>query len=354
MKSGKDAFETFLNLIYKSKEYILLEYYIFRDDRYGKMVADALSQKAKEGVRIYLIYDYIGCMDVSNDFFKNMEKNGVRVVAFNPIKLFSNPIKWDRRDHRKLAVFDGTAAIVSGWNIAEEYFISGEDAMSDLGLLVEGPVVKILERIFTKVYEKQTKERLKLKRNTESIKFGEDEVWVLESGPDLRTKPIYNAYRLAIMAAKKSVWIANAYFVPPRKLRIALAKAVNRMVDVKIILPDKIDVPMVKYASYNYFKSLLKNGVQIYERTKMILHSKIAVVDDVWVTVGSTNLHRRSFEKNYELNLVVTSERLGRQVKSVLEDELLYSRKVELQYWQNRPLTQKIKERIAALFSFLL
>lgn len=354
VKSGNYAFETLLNLIYNAKEYILFEYYIFRDDDCGKVIADALIEKSRQGVKVYLIYDYIGCLDVSADFFKNMESNGVNVIAFNPLKLFTNPLKWDRRDHKKLAIFDGHRAIVSGWNIGAEYFKSGEDAMRDIGLIVEGPVVKILERIFIKVYEKQKKEKIKLTKIEKSFVSGEDEVWVIESGPSLRVMPVYNAYRLAVMAAKKSVWIANAYFVPPRKFRKSLANAVKKSVDVRILLPDKIDVSLVKYASYNFYSMLLRAGIKIYERTKMILHSKVAVIDDVWVTVGSANLHRRSLEKNYELNLVVTSERLGREIRAIFEEDFADSKKIELEIWQQRPFIEKVKEKFAAIFSFLL
>jgi len=354
IKSGNEAFETLLNLIYNSQYYILLEYYIFKDDKYGRIIADALIEKAKNGVKIYLIYDFIGCRDVKKLFFSHLEKNGINVLPFNPIKLFSNPLKWDRRDHRKLAVFDGVKAIVSGWNIAKEYFTTGENAMSDFGLLVEGAVVRALQKMFINVYETQKKVKIKLPTTKIPFEKGEDEVWVLESGPTLKIAPVYNAYRLAIMAAKKSVWLANAYFVPPKRLRKTLINAAKRMVDVKILLPDKIDVPFVKYASYNYYEALLKSGIKILERSKMILHSKVAIVDDIWITIGSTNLHPRSLRKNYELNLVVISKKLGTQLKEILQEDFENSKNISLEAWQNRPFEQRIKEKIASVFSFLL
>lgn len=352
--SGDNAFETLLNLIYQSKEFILLEYYIFKDDECGKIIAETLIEKVRQGVKVFLIYDAIGCRGVNSDFFKDLETKGIEIVAFNPLKLFTNPLQWDRRDHRKLAIFDGLKAIVSGWNIAVEYLKNTENAMRDVGLLVEGPVVKALTNIFKKVYEKEKRQKIKLPYKKAPSPVGDDEVWVLESGPSLKITPIYNAYRLAIMSAKKSVFIANAYFVPPKKLRKALVNAVTRGVDVKILLPDKIDVPFVKYASYNYFSALLKGGIKIYERTKMILHSKIAMIDDVWITVGSTNLHPRSLVKNFELNLVVISDRLGRQLKKVFEEDFANSKNIVLENWQNRPLSQRLKERVSALLSFLL
>lgn len=354
IKSGSQAFDTLLGLIHNSKYYILLEYYIFKDDKYGKTIADALIEKSKQGVKIYLIYDYIGCRDVKKDFFSALETGGINVLPFNPIKLFSNPLKWDRRDHRKLAIFDGSKAIVSGWNVAKEYFVADENAMADVGLLVEGPVVRALQRVFLNVYETQTKKKIKLPTSHIHYEKGNDEVWVLESGPNLKIAPIYNAYRLAIMAAKKSVWLANAYFVPPGRLRKTLINASKKMVDIRILLPDKIDVPFVKYASYNFYETFLKAGIKIFEKTKMILHSKIAVIDDVWITIGSTNLHPRSLRKNYELNLVVISERLGQQLKTILKDDFNYSKEIDLNSWQNRPIKQKIKEKLASLFSFLL
>lgn len=354
IKSGPQAFETLLNLILNSKHYILLEYYIFKDDEYGRTIADALIEKAKQGVKIYLIYDFIGCRDVKKDFFSKLEINDINVLAFNPIKLLSNPLKWDRRDHRKLAIFDGSKAIVSGWNVAKEYFVIDENAMADFGLLVEGPVVRSLQKLFINVYETQKKEKIKLPTSHIHYEKGDDEVWVLESGPNLKIAPIYNAYRLAVMAAKKNVWLANAYFVPPRRLRKTLINASKKMVDIRILLPDKIDVPFVKYASYNFYEIFLNAGIKIFEKSRMILHSKIAIVDDVWITIGSTNLHPRSLRKNYELNLVVISERLGQQLKSILKDDFASSKEIDLRSWQNRPFTEKIKEKLASVFSFLL
>lgn len=354
VNAGEEALETLLYLIEHAKEYILLEYYIFRDDNYGSLISEALIKKSQKGVKVYLIYDFIGSFDVKNNFFERMIMNGISVTSFNPIKLFSNPFKWDRRDHRKLAIFDGEKAIVSGWNIGEEYLSGREDAMRDVGVMVEGPVVRQLERLFIKVYEEQNRQKIKLKKHGGVKKSGDDEVWVIESSPNMSFKPIYNAYRLAIMTAKKSIWIANAYFVPNKKLRKALKNAVKRLVDVKIVLPDKIDVPLVKYASYNFFESFLAAGIRIYERAKMMLHSKVAVIDDVWVTVGSTNLHRRSFEKNYELNLVVISERFGKEIKALFEEDLKFSRAIQIQDWVKRPFKERIKEKIASIFSIFL
>ncbi|MCX8191169.1 MAG: phospholipase D-like domain-containing protein, partial [Candidatus Aenigmarchaeota archaeon] len=142
IQSGPEAFELFLKSIKESKEYIFLEYYIFRDDKHGQIIADALIEKAKEGVKVFLIYDFIGCIETRNDFFDNLIKNGVTVVPFHPIKFVSNPFNWEKRNHRKLAIFDGKKAFVSGWNLGSEYFETHEDAMRDAGVLLEGPCIK--------------------------------------------------------------------------------------------------------------------------------------------------------------------------------------------------------------------
>lgn len=350
VKSGKEAFNIILNEIKKSKEYIFFEYYIFRDDYHGTQIANALIDKAKEGVKVILLYDYVGSIDTNKYFFENLKKNGILTVAFNPISIFTNPFSWEKRDHRKLAIFDGRIAFVSGWNIGSEYFEEKEDAMRDAGIMLEGPCIRTLERLFCSTVEKQCGYKIEHKTK-KYLPVANHEVWIIDSGPKHRFRAIYNAYNLAIMAARKMIWIENAYFVPTFRLRKILLRAVKRGVDVRIVLPDKIDVPLVKYASYNFYEKLLKGGIKIFERTSMILHSKIACIDDIWVTIGSTNLHKRSLEKNYELNIVVISEEFGKTIKNFILEDMNQSKLIEYDKWIKRPFWTKVKEKIAYLFS---
>lgn len=353
IKSGPEAFELFLKFINESKEYIFLEYYIFRNDRHGQRISEALIKKVKEGVKVFLIYDYIGCIDTDSIFFENLKKNGIFVVAFNPIKFISNPLNWEKRNHRKLAIFDGLKAFVSGWNIGSEYFETHQEAMRDAGVLLEGPCIKRLENIFKSTFEKQSGIKISINRKSYEP-AGNDEVWIIESGPKHKFRTIYNAYRLAIISARRHILIENAYFVPTLRLRRALINAVKKGVDVRIVLPDKIDVPLVKYASYNHYKTLLLGGIKIYERSAMILHSKIASIDNVWTTIGSANLHKRSLEKNYELNIVVISEKFGNIIQDFIFEDINKSKEIVYSEWKNRPFKEKVKEKIAYLFSFFL
>lgn len=353
VKSGPEAFELFLNEIKNARESIFLEYYIFRDDKHGNIIAEALKEKAKEKVKVILIYDYIGSIDTKKEFFKDLENNGVIVIPFNPIRFFSNPLSWEKRNHRKLAIFDRKKAFVSGWNIGSEYFEVHEESMRDAGVLLEGPCVKNLVNIFLNTLEKQSGIKLNLPK-VNYLPVANDEVWIIESGPKHKFKTIYNAYRLAIIAARNKIWIENAYFVPTLKLRKLLINAVKKGVEVKIVLPDKIDVPIVKYASYNHYSPLLLGGVKIYERKAMILHSKIALIDKVWITIGSANLHRRSLEKNYELNIVVISEKFGNIVENFIKEDIKCSREITYSEWIQRPFREKVKEKLANLFSIFL
>lgn len=351
--SGSYAFETLKNLIKESKTNIELEYYIFKSDKYGLELSDLLLEKANEGVKIKIIYDYIGSFSSKSLFNKLNKHKNIEALPFNPITFFSNPFKWDVRDHRKLAIFDGKKAIVSGWNIGEEYFDDTKDYMRDAGILISGPAVSTLRKSFFDIYRKMGGKE----KNFNEIKVepvGNDKVWILESGSHQKLKAIYNAYCLSMMASKKNIWLENAYFVPPLKIRKILISAVKRGVEVRIIVPDKIDVPIVKYASHKYFKTLLKNGIKIYERKNLILHSKIALIDDVWFTIGSTNLHKRSLEKNYELNIVVTSESFGNEIKKFMEEDIKNSKILKYNEWENRPLINKFKEKIAGIFAFFL
>lgn len=354
IQSGPKVFDLFLKFINESKYYIFLEYYIFRDDKHGQIISEALIKKAKEGVKIFLLYDYIGSIDTKSNFFETLKRNGITVVAFNPIKFISNPLNWEKRNHKKLAIFDGIRAFVSGWNIGSEYFETHQESMRDAGVLLEGPCIKKLENIFKQTFEKQSGIKINVSNKTGYEPISNDEVWIIESGPKHKFRTIYNAYRLAIMSARKQIWIENAYFVPTLRLRRALLNAVKKGVDVRIVLPDKIDVPLVKYASYNHYKSLLLGGIKIYERSAMILHSKIACIDNVWSTIGSANLHKRSLEKNFELNIVVISEKFGKIVQDFISEDINKSKMIIYSEWEKRPFSVKVKEKLAYLFSIFL
>jgi len=353
IQSGQEAFKVFIDAIDNAKEYIFLEYYIFRDDKHGKIIAERLKEKAKQNVKVVLIYDYIGSIDTKKSFFDDLKKNGIIVVPFNPIKLFSNPFNWEKRNHRKLTILDRKKAFVSGWNIGSEYFENHDEAMRDAGVILEGPCVKYLEKIFLNTLEKHGK----IKLNLPKISYpptGNDEVWIIESGPNHKFRTIYNAYRVAMLGSRKKIWIENAYFVPTHKLKKMLINSAKKGIDVRIVLPDKIDVPIVKYASYNHYKPLLLGGVKIYERSAMILHSKIASIDDIWVTIGSANLHRRSLEKNYELNIVIISEKFGKIMSDFILEDIEKSKEILYSDWVKRPFSVKVKEKLANLFSIFL
>ena len=320
-------------------------------------VAEALVAAARRGVRVFLLYDYVGCFDTPASFFKKLAKEGVSCCAFNPPP-FSRGIAWfDKRDHRKVAIVDGRCAFTGGLNIANVYSGCGAAAASwrDVGIRIEGPAVLELLRLFCVFWEE---ERGELPAGCVPSPLpaveGEAKVMVINGGPHHERSFIRSAFRLAIAGASESVTIASPYFIPgPRVLR-SLLRAAGRGVQVRLLLPCKSDVPLVRLVSRTYYAQLLKNGIEIFELDSAVLHAKVLLIDGNWVMVGSANMDQRSFHRNYELNVVVDSPDFGAQVAEMLEADLLGARRIALVEHERRGWSVRLLERLCSPVSWFL
>lgn len=408
LEDGKATFTSMLAAIAAAKHHVHMETYIIEDDDVGKVFAGALKNRAKAGVKVRLMYDSVGSVGTDKAFFKDLQDNGVDVAEFNPVSVtnvLKDGLQIQNRDHRKLIVVDGRVAFLGGINISGVYgsasavggsarkpdsaasgsfrgrggssFVSGSGAGTgkgkdpdydrndppfdqrpwrDLQVRIEGPVVGDLQRAFLKQWEKWAKQSLDDKAFFPQLKNeGPQVVRAMAGSPSEKgVDASYVALISAIESADVEVAITNAYFVPHPLLREALVGAARRNVDVKLILPGQSDNSLVFHAGRSYYEELLEAGVKIFERQTRFLHSKSAMVDGVWSTVGSTNLDWRSLIYNDELNLVVMGPDFASRLGDVFARDLANSKQVTLEEWHKRPISDRIKEMSARAWAYFL
>jgi cardiolipin synthase A/B len=354
---GSEFFPALLEGVKLARSSVCLEFYTVCDDETGRSVADALLAAAARGVQVNLLYDYIGCFDTPAAFFKRLVKGGVCCTAFNPPP-FRRGIAWfDKRDHRKVAIIDGWCAFTGGINIANVYsgFGKKHTKWRDVGIRIEGEAVLELLRLFRETWQEERGTTLKECDPAPSPKIaGDAKVMIINGGPHHKRSFIRSAFRVAIAGASESVTIASPYFIPgPRVLR-SLLRAAGRGVQVRLLLPHKSDVPLVRLVSRTYYAQLLKNGVEIFELDSAVLHAKVLLIDESWAMVGSANMDQRSFHRNYELNVVVDSRDFGAQVADMLDTDLRGARRIVLQEHERRGWSVRFLERLCSPVSWFL
>ncbi|MEO7762339.1 MAG: cardiolipin synthase [Casimicrobiaceae bacterium] len=369
LQNGPATYQAMFSAIRNAKSHVHMETYIFEDDEVGRRFADLLIEKQRAGVQVALIYDSVGSIDAPKEFFTRLADSGVTVVEFNPINPLAAKAGWqvNQRDHRKLLIVDGQVAFVGGINISGVYstgtFSRGSKPSKngssapwrDTQVQIEGPVVANFQKLFLQTWEKQKGEPL-AQRNfyPKLTSKGTEVVRAVGSSPAEPYSLMYATLISAIQNAETSVYLTNAYFVPDPQLREALKDAAKRGVDVKLILPGTTDSGLVLAAGHAYYSDLLGAGVKIYERRDALLHSKTALIDGVWATIGSTNLDWRSFLHNDEINAVILGSEFCAQMQRVFDADLAASNPITLEQWEQRPVAERLKEITAKVWKYWL
>ncbi|XLZ72261.1 cardiolipin synthase [Massilia sp. SR12] len=372
---GPQTMAEMMKAIAAARNHINFETYIFDQDELGEQFADLLVQKQREGVVVNVIYDSVGTLGVPQAFFERMRAGGVHLLAFNPVnpaKARGNGWKLNNRDHRKMLVVDGKVGFTGGINISDTYAKSspfrsgsgaarkaraeGEDDVGwrDTHVRIEGPAVQAMQWLFVQTWIAQDADDLRDANYFLTVPPAGDKVMrVLGSQPDGRYE-IYKALLLAIQEAKKSIHITCAYFVPDEQTLQALIDAARRGVDVRLVLPSVSDSGLVFHAGRAFYQPLLEAGVKIYELKLSVLHAKTVVIDGVWSTVGSTNIDRRSFLHNSEVNVIVMGDVFGLEMENAFKEDLRNSSEITLASWNKRPLTMRLKEWLARVWDYWL
>ena len=368
LTDGPATYDAMRIAIISARDHINLETYIIDDDDVGRGFAAVLIDKQRQGVQVNIIRDSAGTFGTPPEFFKKLTDSGIYLLEFNPVNPLAASKGWspNHRDHRKLLIVDGQQAFMGGINISSVHSGSSfgkksrrtrNDAAAwrDTDLQLEGPVVAELQKLFVATWEKQQGQALSEKNYFPALKpMGSTLVRAIGSTPDEPYSQMYAALLSAIGHARVSVYLTNAYFAPDPQLLAALEAAQRRGVDVRLILPSKTDSWLVFHAGRGYYARLLKAGVKIFELRTAILHSKTALIDGVWASVGSTNLDWRSFLHNQELDAIVLGEAFGKQVQVMFEKDLANSDPITLADWQRRTLDLRMKEWFARLLEYWL
>lgn len=340
---GDDLYEAMLTSIAQARSVIRFSSFIFCSDDIGWRFARALAERCKQGVRVYLQVDAYGSLFRFSHLMRRfLKKNGVKVHIFHRW-FWRQPFRYNYRDHRKVLVIDDQIVYVGGFNIdaRNSKILSGEERWHDTHLSLEGPLVEEAAAIFDHVWKPRA-------NPAPQEKFSRATHFVSKHNYQSRFA-IRSLFASALSQSRRSIFLTTPYFVPDRKTQEELIKAAERGVDVRVLLPYKIDVKICRWAARASYAKLLHAGVKIYEYQPRMLHSKTMVIDGTWVTIGSANIHTRSFIFNYELNVVSEEPGLCHHIEQHFMNNLLASTEILYSTWPDRPWSERITEVIGWL-----
>jgi len=356
---GSDKFEALIQDLEQATNHIHIQYYIFRLDNLGKRILNVLERKAKEGVEVRLLFDDMGSRGLYKRHFHNLIRLGGKVEAFFPSILPLINTRLNYRNHRKIVVIDGATAYIGGFNVGDEYLgkVKKFGYWRDTHLRIEGSAVHPIQTRFLLDWNQASAEK-DIEYNEQYFpaipRKGDISMQIVSSGPDSEWEQIKDGYLKMIFRAKKYIYIQTPYFIPDVSFLDALRIACLSGVDVRIMIPNKPDHIFVYWATYSNVGHLLKAGAKIYIYDNGFLHSKQIVIDDEVATVGTANIDVRSFKLNFEVNAFIYDPIAAHQLAELFEQDLLVSRELTLETYQQRSFTIRLKESIAHLISPIL
>lgn len=357
--NGEDKFKKLLEDIKNAKEYIHIEYYIFRKDRIGKKIIEALEKKLEEGVEVRLLVDSMGSYTVTKKKLKRYLELGGRFAIFFPGLLPHINTRINFRNHRKIVVIDGKFGYVGGFNVGDEYVNLDKKIgfWRDTHIRIRGMAVNDLNERFLLDWCYAAKEELNdfgIFLPKKEYRGGDVGVQIVTSGPDHNEEYIKNAYIKLINNAKKNVYITSPYFVPDAPVLESIRIAALSGVDVRILVPGKPDHKFMKWAADSYLCDLFSAGVKVYYYKKGFIHSKTIVVDGSVVSIGTANMDIRSFSLNFEVNAFIFDEGKAKECEDDFMNDLKDSVEVTQQMFESRPKSVRIAESLVRLVSPIL
>jgi len=350
LRDGAQAFPAMLDAIHHAEREVLLEMYWIGADSCGERFRDALMARARAGVQVKVIYDAVGSLGITESWWQPLRSAGAEVYEYHSLFPLAQSFQLDRveqRDHRKLLVVDDTIAFTGGINLSDPWLPieQGGDGWRDDAVAVRGPCVEEFRALFYETWRRITR-TLRPRDVPPFPRRRVRPVWVLANNWR-RRRSIRREYVIRIANARQSVDIANSYFVPDGGVRRAMFRAASRGVRVRVLVPARGDVPIVQFAVEATFEQLLRHGVEVYALPGPILHSKIAIVDETFATIGSYNLDERSWRKNLEVNLAVEDSAFARHVRRWYEHDLARALPIDLATWRQRGTLRRGMEWVA-------
>ncbi len=353
---GKSKFDSLLKDIKNAKHFIHMQYYIVRNDELSKKIIQALAIKARQGVEVCFLIDGMGCVTTSKRLFKPLIESGGKFAIFLPPHF----IRLNFRNHRKLAIIDGSIGYIGGLNIGKEYL--GESKRfgywRDAHIKIEGEAVRQLEVRFIMDWNftsrnhnicLDTKYFPQITNKKHNIP-----IQIVSSGPDTKWHSIHHAYTKMISEADKSIYIQTPYFVPDDSILEAIRIAALSGIDVKIIIPANPDHPFVYWAGISYLGELLNVGVKCYQYEKGFVHSKLIIVDGLVSSIGTANMDVRSFKLNFEINAFIYDEKISKKLEKQFIADLSDCSQIDLNFYMKRSNFTKVREAVSRLLSPML
>ncbi len=317
---GYQFFQSLYAAVRRAEHFILIEYYMIRNDETGAALAALLAEAVRRGLRWF-----------------------------------------DRRDHRKMVIIDGSLAFLGGFNISDEYsgLAKSPRRFHDVGFSISGSAVRELVGIFSETWLMERGELPQLflpggDENSDLIRYGQGNVTIVSGGPLNRLSHIHSAFLFNIAAASEKILIATPYFIPGPRIVRSLLRAAGRGVRVRLLLQARSDIPIVRLVGRSYYSVLLQKGIEISEMEHEILHAKVMLIDGKQAVIGSANLDQRSFHRNFEINLIVDDEAFGTQIQTKLLEDFANSRQIILVDHERRGLIARALEKMINLFGWFL
>lgn len=353
---GASMLADLIKELYRAKHHIHVEFYIFEDDAVGRLVRDVLIDKAREGVKVRVLHDDVGCWKVSHAFYEQMLCEGIEVMSFLKVRFPQFTGKVNYRNHRKIVVIDGKVGFVGGMNLAERY-VKGVPwgVWRDTHVKLEGKAVYGLQTAFlTDWYAMDRTLFTSAEYFPKTDVRGNVVAQIVTSDPVGEWRDIMQGLMMAICSARRYFYVQTPYFLPDEEVKTALQTAALAGVDVRIMLPKKADTWLIHKASLSYLAEMMKAGVKIYLYRKGFIHSKLMVSDDEFSTIGSTNMDFRSFEHNFEANAFFYDKDTASALKEIFLADQRDCMLLSLKVWDKRSWKSKVTESVVRLLSPLL
>jgi cardiolipin synthase len=365
LPGGGETLTAVFEAVGTTRHQLLMEYYTFEDVHWrGCSLVDLLVEKLGQGVQVAISYDGAGSQDTDDALFDRLRKAGATLLEFrplNPLRRRFNPLKLNDRDHRKLLIADRRIAFLGGVNMSRVY----ENPRSagpapdtekafwyDAAVRIEGPPVAEAQKLFFHNWQRQDGDKLPQGNDFPTLpKAGKEVVRTDGSAPRERRQLYFESLEAAVAAARSHILLATGYFVPTHRQWQLLADAAQRGVTVDLLLAGHSDLPSCTHAARALYGRLLKRGVRIHELKDGVLHAKVATIDGVWTAIGSSNLDRRSFVYNNEVDAIVLGRATAGAVETMLRDWIACAEPITRAGWRSRSLHEHAGERLARLWS---
>ncbi|MFE8071246.1 cardiolipin synthase [Marinobacteraceae bacterium S3BR75-40.1] len=353
---GDAIFNALFEALESARDYILLDFYLVRSDRFGQQIKSALKAKLSEGVRVYFVYDEIGSVGLSRRYIRELTRAGAEVVPFGSANGRRRRFEINFRNHRKLLICDGRVGFLGGINLGDEY-IGNPNSFGpwrDTHCRIEGNAVMAMQLAFVEDWYWATNEVPELHWQPTASTRADQSVLILPTGPadDFETCTLF--FLNAINNARERIWIATPYFVPDLQIMNALQLASLRGVDVRVVIPKNPDHKVVRLAAFSYLAQAERAGISLYHYRPGFMHQKALLVDDRYAAIGTANLDNRSMRLNFEVMAVVADDAFVSDVETMLIDDMAKCDRLGVQDYRSRNPLFRIASRTARLLAPLL